>query len=128
MEVLQLPRSFRCPWPSITRTKSSLHILPHNYLFPLTVLLITSRHGPRRNTVHCCTSIISVGIYLPAKALLSTVAFSCLLKICLLAADVVSLFVSRSLPSNGSKRYNIYIYIVSQEFGTILEERTEGSL
>jgi hypothetical protein len=33
--------------------------------------------------------------------------YTCLLGICSLAADVFSLFVSRSLPSNGSTRYNI---------------------
>jgi hypothetical protein len=38
-----------------------------------------------------------------AKELLS----NGLLRICRLVADVVSLFVSRSLPTNGSTRYNI---------------------
>jgi hypothetical protein len=34
-------------------------------------------------------------------------AYTCLLRICSLAADVVSLFVLRSLPSNESTRYNM---------------------
>jgi hypothetical protein len=38
---------------------------------------------------------------------LVTPMYSCLLRICGLAADVVSLFVSRSLPSNGYTRHNI---------------------
>jgi hypothetical protein len=40
----------------------------------------------------------------------ATATYTCLLRICCLAADVVSLFVSRSLPSNGSTRYNITYY------------------
>jgi hypothetical protein len=40
-----------------------------------------------------------------------TAAYTCLLKICCLAADVVSLFVWRSLPSNGSRRYSINILV-----------------
>jgi hypothetical protein len=36
-----------------------------------------------------------------------TVAYTCLLRICCLAANDVSLFVSRSLPSNRSTRYSI---------------------
>jgi hypothetical protein len=41
------------------------------------------------------------------KALLRNGCVYLLIKICSLAADVL-LFVSRSLPSNGSTRYNIY--------------------
>jgi hypothetical protein len=36
-----------------------------------------------------------------------TAEYTYLLRICCLTVDVVSLFVSRSLPSNGSARYNI---------------------
>jgi hypothetical protein len=38
-----------------------------------------------------------------------TVAYTCLLRMCCLATDVISLFVSGSLPSNGSTCYNINI-------------------
>jgi hypothetical protein len=33
------------------------------------VLLVTSRHGPQENSIHCCTPVISVGTCLFAKAL-----------------------------------------------------------
>jgi hypothetical protein len=39
-----------------------------------------------------------------------TIAYTCLLRFCYLAADVVLLFVSRPLPSNGTTRYNIVIH------------------
>jgi hypothetical protein len=39
-----------------------------------------------------------------------TTAYTCLLRNCCLAANVVSLFVSRSLPSDGSSRCSIYLY------------------
>jgi hypothetical protein len=42
-----------------------------------------------------------------------TAAYIYLLRICCLEADVVSLFVSRSLPSNGSARYNITQVLLS---------------
>jgi hypothetical protein len=60
------------------------------------------------NTVHCCTPINSRECVCLWRRYLVTAAHSCLLRICPLAADVVSLFVSRSLPSNGSIRYSIF--------------------
>jgi hypothetical protein len=60
------------------------------------------------NTVHCYTPIVSVGTCLFTKALLSNGCVY-LLRICCPAADIVSLFVSRSLLSNESTCYNMKI-------------------
>jgi hypothetical protein len=91
-------------WLSIAPTKSSFHRLPYNSLtlslVPI-VLIITSRHGPLRKHRYLFTPIISVVICLFSKALLSNGCVYLLIKNLLLAADIVSLFVSRSLPSNG---------------------------
>jgi hypothetical protein len=62
------------------------------------------------NIVYCCTAIVSVGKYLFAKALLRNSCVYLLIHICCVAADVVLLFVSLSLPSNGSTGYKIYIF------------------
>jgi hypothetical protein len=69
--------------------------------------VITSTHGTRRNTVHGLIPIVSMGIRLFAKALLSNGCVYLLIINLLLAADVVSLFILRSLYSNRSTRYNI---------------------
>jgi hypothetical protein len=52
-----------------------------------------------------------MGTCLFAKTLASNSCINMLLRICCLAANVVSLFVLRSLPSNGSTRYNIMFFI-----------------
>jgi hypothetical protein len=64
------------------------------------------------DTVHCCIPIISLGTGLFVKALLITAVYTCLLRICSLAADVVSLFFPRSLPSNGSICYSIMSFVM----------------
>jgi hypothetical protein len=89
--------------------KSFLHRLPYNRTTSKLVSVITSRHGTRRNTVHYCTPSISLGTCLfrghyPVTAVYT---YTRLLRICCLAGNVVSLFVSSSLPSNGSTCYNI---------------------
>jgi hypothetical protein len=61
---------------------------------------------PVENAVHCCISIVSMGIHLFAKGLLVMAVYTCLLRIRCLPANVVSLFVLRSLPSNGSTHYS----------------------
>jgi hypothetical protein len=60
-----------------------------------------------RLALHCCTPIVSVGICLFGKAVPSNGYVHCFQ-----AANVVSLFVSGSLPSNGSTRYNISFFLV----------------
>jgi hypothetical protein len=54
------------------------------------------------NAVRCCTTIVSVGTCLFAKALVSNGCVCLLIKNVLLSSDVVSW----SLPSNGSAHYN----------------------
>jgi hypothetical protein len=69
------------------------------------VLLITSWHGPTENTV-----LLLLLKSFPWERVLFAKALpnnGRLLNICCLAANVVSLFVPRSLPNNGSTRYNI---------------------
>jgi hypothetical protein len=72
------------------------------------VLLTSPRHGPRKNT---SSSIVAPMIFmrtcLSAKVSPSNGRVY-LLKIGSLVLNVVSLPASRSLPSNGSTRYNIY--------------------
>jgi hypothetical protein len=78
-----------------------------NLLTSKLVSVITSRHGPRRK--HRSSVVVQLfpweHVCLPSRYSVMT-PYIRLLKICCLAADVVSLFVSRSLPRNGSTRYN----------------------
>jgi hypothetical protein len=72
---------------------------------------VTPFHGPHRNTISNSTSIVAcasvaAGTCLPTRAL-AAAACSRLLKVCCLEANVVSFYVSRSLPSKDSTRYNI---------------------
>jgi hypothetical protein len=49
--------------------------------------------------------------------------YTCLLRICCLGVDVVSLFVSRSLPSNGSTHYIVlYLFTHVHNFCTRLAD------
>jgi hypothetical protein len=71
----------------------------------------TPLHGQRRKHRFQSSSIVTrqlvaVGTCLFRSRYLGTAAYTCLLRLCCLAADVVSLFVSSSLPSNGSTRYS----------------------
>jgi hypothetical protein len=54
-----------------------------------------------------------------------TAAYTWLLRICCLAADVSSSFVSRTLPSNGSARYSIvgsYVSLLNAYIGFLRME------
>jgi hypothetical protein len=67
------------------------------------VPVITPWYGPRRKRrfqqfLYCCVWIRCRGNMFVCEGL----------RICCIAADVVSFFVSRSLPSNGSTRYNVH--------------------
>jgi hypothetical protein len=96
---------------STAPTKSSLHRLPYNSEFLLKLSSLKHLSTDRiENTIYCCISIVFVGTCLFAKALLSIGCVYLLIKICCLAADIVTLFVSRSLPSNGSTCYNIIFF------------------
>jgi hypothetical protein len=102
MEILQLPRSLRCPLA-----------FGHTECLLLTDSLAT--HCPIDNTDRVETPFIVVlqsfvweQVCLRRRYSVTT-AYTCLLRISCLAADVVSLFVFRSLPSNGSTRYSILI-------------------
>jgi hypothetical protein len=82
--------------------------LSHSLTFKL-VSVITYRHGPcrkYRSLLYCNRFRGKMFV----KALLSNGCVY-LLRICCLASDVVSLFVSRSLPSNGSTRYSIKLML-----------------
>jgi hypothetical protein len=106
MEILQLSRS-------TAPTKSSLHRLPYNWLISEIVSVITSRLAPRRKhrPVLYSNRFRGNAFFLRRRCLV-TAAYTSLLRICCLAANVVSLFVWRSLSSNGSTRYSIVIYYV----------------
>jgi hypothetical protein len=68
--------------------------------FQLCPLLIISRHGPLRkhsSSVACLS--VAAGTCLPRRSLAAAV-YSCLLRICCLATDMVPSFVSRPLPRN----------------------------
>jgi hypothetical protein len=82
--------------------RSSLHKLPYHSL--LLQLPSSSYLGTDNgeNTAHCCAPVVSVGIWLLRSSYSVTTPYIPLLKICCLAVDVVSLFVSPSLHSNGS--------------------------
>jgi hypothetical protein len=68
----------------------------HNWLIASIVLFITSRHGPRIN--HRSSLVVQLLLF-----------NYCLLRICFLSVGFVSLFVSRSLPSNGCLHATIFI-------------------
>jgi hypothetical protein len=98
---------------STAQTKSSLHRLPYdwlcyNWLASKLVSVITSRLRPTENT-----ALLLLLKWFPWERICLrrrypvTAAYISLLKICCLAASFISLFISRSIPSNGSTRYNI---------------------
>jgi hypothetical protein len=75
------------------------------------ITVITYRHGPRRKHRlqqfrYCCMRIRCQGKVF-TEPFLSSGRLFLLIKICCLAANVVSLFVSRSLPRNGSIRHSL---------------------
>jgi hypothetical protein len=78
------------------------------------------------NTVHFCTSIFPWEHVCLRRRYSETAAYSCLLRICCLAADVVWLSVSRSLPSNGSLCYNTFLVHIVASTSTCA--RSRGSL
>jgi hypothetical protein len=89
-------------------TKSFRHRLPYNSPF----LLLSSSLQPVARTNRKRSSSILLQLFpwecvLFAEVLPTTAACTCLLKLCCLEADVVSLPASRPLPSNGSTHYNI---------------------
>jgi hypothetical protein len=63
------------------------------------------------SVIHCFTPIIYMGTCLFGKALLSNGCLYLLIKNLLLATNSVSLFVSRSLPNNGSTHYSIIDFL-----------------
>jgi hypothetical protein len=73
------------------------------------VSVITPRLEPRRKQRLFLVILQSFSLELVylRRSYPVTAAYTCLLKICCLAANVALFFVSRSLPSNGSTRYNI---------------------
>jgi hypothetical protein len=81
-------------------TDSLLHSLPHrtDLVAPI-VFLITPRHGPITQHLHSHRLTVSAGMSLP-KCSLAVAVYSCLLRICCLATDVVPLSVSRPSPGN----------------------------
>jgi hypothetical protein len=95
----------------VAPTKSSLHRLPYDSLSLVPViLLITPRHGPhRKHRLLLYSNRFSVNMFVCKGINSVTAMYTCLLRICCLAADVVLLFVSRSLPSNGSTCYIIFM-------------------
>jgi hypothetical protein len=86
---------------------------PHGYFHWVVPVFfkVTPRHGPRRKypRLHCCSLL-----QLPSNGLYNTVSNSnsLVVEACLprrwIATAVVSLFVSRSFPSNVSVRHNMY--------------------
>jgi hypothetical protein len=96
-------------WDSSTApTNSSVHKILYNLLTTKLVSVIISQLGPRENTV----LPLLLQWFLWERVCLRrrypvTAVYTCILEICCLAANVVSLFVSRSLPSNGCARYCI---------------------
>jgi hypothetical protein len=74
----------------------------------LEVPLITAWHRPTENIVLqlLLHAFPWKRVYL-RRRYRATTAFTCLLNICCLAANVVSLFVSRSLSGNSSTCYNM---------------------
>jgi hypothetical protein len=106
-KFLNFRAHFVVRWLSTAPTKSSVYKLPYNslWILALVFLLITSRHGGWEHTVHCYTPIVSVEHLCLRRRYAVRAAYTFLLSICCLAADVVSLFASKSLPSNGTTRY-----------------------
>jgi hypothetical protein len=62
--------------------------------------------GHVENAIHCCTPVLSMVMCFFAKALLGNSCLYLLIKNPLPPENVVSLFVSRLLPNNGSTRYS----------------------
>jgi hypothetical protein len=63
-------------------------------------LLITSRHGPRRkhrSSVACVS--VAAGTWLPSRSIVAAV-YSCLLRLCCLATDVVPMSLWLLMPRN----------------------------
>jgi hypothetical protein len=82
-------------------TVSFLHGLPYRTdLVAPTVFFTTPWHGPRRqHTAHSRMLTVSAGTCFPSRSLVAAV-YSCLLRICCLATDVVCLSVSRPFSRN----------------------------
>jgi hypothetical protein len=91
--------SYEYTWPLVKCT--------YLWILASTVIFITSRHGPTENT-----ALLFLLQFFPWECVSLrsrypvTAQYACLLKICYLAADIVSLFVSRALSNNGCTRYN----------------------
>jgi hypothetical protein len=81
------------------------------------VPVIISRLGPCRKHRSLLYSNRFFGnVFFLRRRYPVTAVYTCLLRISYLAKDVVLLFVSRSLPSNGSTRYNILEALQQREF------------
>jgi hypothetical protein len=93
-----LTSSLSGQYPTILSTELNSKLVP----------LISPQHGQTENTalLFLLQSFLWEHVCL-RRYYTVTAAYTCSLRICCLAADVVSLFFSRSLPSNGSTRYNI---------------------
>jgi hypothetical protein len=100
---------------STAPTKSSFHCFSYNWLLTTDcwlisklVSVITSRLGPYRK--HCFSVAVQLFPWENIWEVFTQqgLLYICLLRICYLAAYVVSLFISRSLPSNGSYTFCMY--------------------
>jgi hypothetical protein len=85
---------------------------PHGSLLQVCQLTLSITHNisariNRKHSSSIFASVISIRICFLRSRYPATAAYTCLLKICCLATNFVSLSVSRSIPSNDCTRYNV---------------------
>jgi hypothetical protein len=95
-------------WGALSDERTGLSFTMYILTTPKLVSVITHRNGPRRKTPFIVVLLRFRGNVFVFEGDSVTVAYTCLLKIGCLAANVVS----KSLPSNGSTRYNIVAIFV----------------